>query len=208
MGEVLRPRLFYDFGIEPSSTDHYAVLGVSRNASAEKIRATYRELAREHHPDRVASGGAARRSMSEINEAYRVLSDPVRRYDYDRSAGRAEPSDSPAPQPQGPRSARPASDGPAKIPWKAMSVAAVVGSFLVLVSAAFVDQPADEIPDGILQTGSCIAIEPNGDAREIACTGLDDIVVELLVPTDAQCPVEMEPHRDRLGLGLACIARP
>ena len=86
-----------------------------------------------------------------------------------------------------------------------MLVFAAIGSALVLVSAAMADQPADEVPDGILRANSCVAIEPNGDAREIACTGEDDIVVELLIPTEAQCPVGMEPHRDRLGLGVACI---
>ena len=86
-----------------------------------------------------------------------------------------------------------------------MLVVAAVGSALVLVSAALSDAPADEVPDGILRTDSCVAIEPNGDAREIACTGEDDIVVELLIPTGARCPSGMVAHRDRLGLGVACI---
>jgi hypothetical protein len=86
-----------------------------------------------------------------------------------------------------------------------MLVVAAVGSVLVLLSAALADAPEEEVPDGILRTDSCVAIEPNGDAREVACTGEDDIVVELLIPTDARCPVGMEPHRDRLGLGVACI---
>ena len=95
--------------------------------------------------------------------------------------------------------------GPARVPWKLMGVVAAFGSILVLVSSAFDDPPSVETPDGLIRPGSCVVIEPNGDAREVACTAVDDIVVELLIPTDAQCPVQTVGHRDRLGLGIACI---
>ncbi len=200
---------------------HYEVLGVAPDAPAHVIREAYRELARRHHPDRVAAAdGPASASpeagMAQINEAYRVLGDPGRRAVYDRSlaGGAAGPSD--RSDGSGAPSATAVDDvvrrptaldpsGPARVPWKLMLVAAVVGSGLVLISAALADSPADEVPDGIIRTDSCVTIEPNGDAREVACTGEDDIVVELLLPTEAECPVGLEPHRDRLGLGIACI---
>lgn len=164
--------------------------------------------------------------MAAINEAYRVLSDPGRRALYDRTLAGHTTGTGPTPSPgEGsddgdeewddlwspphrppPRATRLlAPDGPARFPWKVMLVVAAVGSALVLVSAALADPPEAEVPDGILRTDSCVVIEPNGDAREVPCTGEDDIVVELLIPTDARCPVGMEPHRDRLGLGVACI---
>lgn len=154
--------------------------------------------------------------MAAINEAYRVLSDPGRRALYDRTlsgggvgappASAGVDDDEPSPVRPPARAGRLLSpDGPARFPWKAMLLVAAVGSVLVLVSAALADPPEAEVPDGILRTDSCVTIEPNGDAREVACTGEDDIVVELLIPTDARCPVGMEPHRDRLGLGVACI---
>jgi molecular chaperone DnaJ len=54
-----------------------------------------------------------------------------------------------------------------------------------------------------------VALEANGDAREVACTGDAgrDAVVRVLVPLDARCPDGSEPHRDRLGLGIACLDR-
>lgn len=163
--------------------------------------------------------------MAEINEAYRVLSDPGRRAVYDRSLTTATGPSATGADTHGDddadddgedefghhdrRRSRPgrvlAPDGPARFPWKPMLVVAIVGSALVLVSAAFTDPPSEGVPDGIIRKGSCVAIEPNGDAREIACTGDDDIVVAVLIPTDARCPVGMRPHRDRLGLGIACI---
>jgi hypothetical protein len=76
---------------------------------------------------------------------------------------------------------------------------------VILVSAAFVQLPKDEAPDGILRVGSCVSVEPNGDVREVACGPDAELVVRLLIPTDATCPSAYMPRRDRLGLGTACV---
>lgn len=60
--------------------DHYQTLGISRDATPEEIKAAYRRASAEHHPDR--EGGDTQR-MQSINAAYGVLSDPVRRAEYD-----------------------------------------------------------------------------------------------------------------------------
>jgi molecular chaperone DnaJ len=62
--------------------DYYAVLGVPRDASDADIKRTFRELARQHHPDTGAVDGGER--FREINEAYAVLSDKDQRARYDR----------------------------------------------------------------------------------------------------------------------------
>ena len=77
---------------------HYDVLGVPADASAADLRRAYLDQARQHHPD---TGGRPE-AMTAVNEAWAVLSDPVRRRVYDlelglRSTGdrgheRAEPS--------------------------------------------------------------------------------------------------------------------
>ena len=66
--------------------DMYAVLGVSKEASQEEIKKTYRKLAFKHHPDK--SGGDAER-FKEIGKAYEHLGDPTTRRQYDMS--RASP---------------------------------------------------------------------------------------------------------------------
>lgn len=62
----------------------YAVLGLDASASADEIKAAWREAAQKAHPDR--DGGSEER-MLEVNRAYQLLSDPGRRAQYDAGHG-------------------------------------------------------------------------------------------------------------------------
>lgn len=64
--------------------DYYATLGVRRGATDKEIKQAYRRLARRYHPDVNPGDKAAEAKFKEINEAYEVLSDPVKREKYDR----------------------------------------------------------------------------------------------------------------------------
>ena len=64
------------------AADLYAVLGVSRDATAEEIKRSYRKLARELHPD-VNPDPATQDRFKEVTAAYEVLSDPDKRQMYD-----------------------------------------------------------------------------------------------------------------------------
>jgi molecular chaperone DnaJ len=66
-----------------TNRDYYDILGVPRNASAEDIKAAFRKLARQYHPD-VSKEADAEEKFKEINEAYGVLSDPEKRRRYDQ----------------------------------------------------------------------------------------------------------------------------
>jgi curved DNA-binding protein CbpA len=82
---------------EPSFRgDPYRVLDVPRDATRAELKRRWRELAREHHPDRAAGDVAEQHRltarMARINAAFDLLDDPVRRAKYDHSpaARRAE----------------------------------------------------------------------------------------------------------------------
>lgn len=69
----------------------YAILGVERSVDAAALKARWRELAKELHPDRAGSRGlppeqakANTSRLQRINAAYTVLSDAARRKEYDR----------------------------------------------------------------------------------------------------------------------------
>lgn len=67
----------------PSTNTHYQTLGVTPTASAGAIRAAYRALARQFHPD-VSRAEDAQARFAAIAAAYEVLSDPEKRRDYDQ----------------------------------------------------------------------------------------------------------------------------
>src|SRR5687768_18487604 len=64
--------------------DYYEVLSVSRTATAEEIKRSYRKLAVQYHPDKNPGDHTAEEKFKELGEAYDVLSDEQKRAAYDR----------------------------------------------------------------------------------------------------------------------------
>lgn len=63
-------------------TDHYATLGVARNATQDEIKRAFRRLASQHHPDK----GGDTQKFQEIQTAYDTLGDAAKRQQYDNPA--------------------------------------------------------------------------------------------------------------------------
>lgn len=76
-------------------TDYYACLGIARSAGAAEIRAAYRKLALQLHPDRHPGDKACEARFKEVAQAYNVLSDERQRAVYDRDTARAAPRPEP-----------------------------------------------------------------------------------------------------------------
>ena len=64
--------------------NYYDILGLKRDASQDEIKKAYRELCKKYHPDRT---GGDDTKIKEINEAYSVLGDEVKKRQYDSKTG-------------------------------------------------------------------------------------------------------------------------
>jgi len=70
-----------------SNLDYYRILGVSHDAEDVVVRAAYRALVQRYHPDKVdpKDRAKAQERIQAIQEAYRVLSDPPKRLEFDQT---------------------------------------------------------------------------------------------------------------------------
>lgn len=67
--------------------NYYKILGLTKNmkSTQEEIKAAYREQAKKYHPDVNVNNNSAEERFKDINEAYRILSDPIQKKKYDKS---------------------------------------------------------------------------------------------------------------------------
>lgn len=201
--------------------DHYEVLGIDKTASKNDIRNAYRKCAREAHPD-TASGFTpgfvadsttnASVRMAEISQAWAVLSDPVRRRQYDAVSvseteiRETETSETETSETETERETEQFVER-AKFPWRFMLVLLFAGIIVVLALDATSKPSVPAGPDGLLGSGSCIVVDANLTAVEVRCEEAHDGVVQQLVGFDMACPPDTEAIRDRQGMGLACVVR-
>lgn len=89
-----------------------------------------------------------------------------------------------------------------------MGVLALLGVGFVVLGVVTASDPVPEVVDNLLRPGDCVAFEANGDAAERLCSEPHDGVVEVLLADGGRCPDGTEPHRDRQGLGTACVRLP
>jgi DnaJ-class molecular chaperone len=112
--------------------DHYAVLGVARDADPDVVRAAYRALAKKFHPDAVAGNAETASRFREISDAYSVLSRTEQRAIYDQFISEVQTSHTPDPaQAPAPRNAL------EKIQYGAAALLVFgLGGFIVLLFCA------------------------------------------------------------------------
>ncbi|MEX0696194.1 MAG: J domain-containing protein [Dongiaceae bacterium] len=64
--------------------DPYQVLGVSRTATEAEVKSAFRKLAKKHHPDQNKDEPKAKERFAELNSAYEIVGDKVKRKQFDR----------------------------------------------------------------------------------------------------------------------------
>ena len=69
-------------------SNYYEILGIDQTADSTQIKAAYKRLAKEYHPDRNPGSKEAEEVFKMVNEAYHTLSDPLKKTRYD---GRLNP---------------------------------------------------------------------------------------------------------------------
>ena len=157
--------------------------------------------------------------MAEINAAWRVLSDPARRAMYDASlrtpdrgsagGSAARPAaDDLLARERYPVAPRPVgADGPPRFPFAAIAAAVVAAMLIGFLVSGVTDRsdPDSATVDPIMRVGDCVVIEPNSDARKVACGEPHAGVVTSFIPFGSVCPGGTAAHRDRQGMGIACV---
>lgn len=151
--------------------------------------------------------------MAEINAAWRALSDPSRRAMYDASL--RPPSAAPfTPRPAASRleeerypvSVR-GEPHEARFPFGAFAAVVVVAMVLMFIASGIASREDGSDPvDPIMRQGDCVVIEENNDARKVGCDEDHFGVVTAFVPFGGDCPIGTAPHRDRQGMGIACVS--
>lgn len=79
------PFNFDFFSLMSKPKDYYKILEVDYDATEDTIRSNYIRLALMWHPDKRKGEESATSKFQEINEAYSVLSDPIKRREYDQN---------------------------------------------------------------------------------------------------------------------------
>lgn len=82
--------------LQHSEPDHYAALGLDRDCTVAQIRAAYRLLAKQHHPDVNPGSPDALARIQTLNAAHEILSDPAQRLAYDQARAASSKSRAPA----------------------------------------------------------------------------------------------------------------
>ena len=202
--------------------DHYAVLGVDPGADRETIRRAYVAIARATHPDRASGDATARaaaaRRIREVNAAWNVLGDPVRRAEYDRrrrGARAVEPGSTTTPRRTrvvvGSSPSPPPPAGASGALWVVVGLL-LLGVAAVLVVSAYASAgdsrgPTTSTTTATPSVGACVDVSASSGGRiatvvpcDVASSGRIASIVDTPRPCPSGVAVELADGRTTLCL--------
>lgn len=164
----------------------YAVLGVSPAATAAEIKAAYRALVKQHHPD----AGGDQVQILALNAAWEVLGDAERRRHYDRRHA------APSPRTPAPASRKPAAQTSANAPSSATATEQELLDWLQMVVAP-IDRLLGQVINPFPSQLKALAADPYDDAlMEAFCSFLEASQARLAkveaLYRSRTCPVGVE----------------
>ncbi len=171
----------------PILKDYYRILEVASTATAADIKKSYRRLAQLYHPDRNSSEHAEA-LFKEINAAYEVLGDPVKRWEYDNRLT-ATPTSPVHPDPairRRPAGYRPQPKGPSETYLAMQAVLPYVryvfyvGSFLCLALAVDFLLPSNHLIERV-QSNAYESVHIRGNVTKTALVTESGKRIELAV---------------------------
>jgi hypothetical protein len=172
---------------------YYEVLGVDPSTSPEDLRRAYVQRARALHPDRQVGADPTRaaqaaRAMQEVNEAWRVLRDPVARADYDT---RMRAPDRPPLPVRDPAMGPPLATVPDEpvvrvvrgLPW--VAAALVLAAIFVFTAFAAGGDDEDDSPRAL--ANRCVVGAAGSRLQEVDCDAEGAQLVALVAVRASQC---------------------
>ncbi|KAF5897902.1 dnaJ subfamily A member 3, mitochondrial-like, partial [Clarias magur] len=88
---IFSSHAFHSSSVCRQQQDFYSILGIPRTSTQKEIKKAYYQLAKKYHPDTNPDDPQAKEKFAKLAEAYEVLSDEVKRKQYD-TYGSAGPS--------------------------------------------------------------------------------------------------------------------
>ncbi|UYY59869.1 J domain-containing protein [Sphingomonas sp. S2-65] len=180
-----------------SSSDYYAVLGVSPMSDEVVIRAAFKALMLKYHPDTNKNADATQRAAA-INEAFGVLGDSQRRAAYDASRAQGARSSAPPPPPPPPPSSPPPS--PSEEPARPQTVVAAPHQISWLARLGGIAAVALVI--GVVKVGLREATRPSSSTPAYASASDSMAVTGMDTMTDNMVAVDQATSASEPGLDI------
>ncbi len=157
-----------------NGVNYYQLFSLPSTATDQELRAQYRKLSLNYHPDR----GGSTDQMAALNEAYRVLSNPLLRREYDQKQAQLEATHDEyhyhvSPRPARPAYAHAATDSSPSHFWRWFAILTVLGMALITYDVTMTWVMPHYVVESSVRASSD-NFTPSGDLTDEAASALSE----------------------------------